>query len=501
MVNIRKKPKQKTSDRTWLSWTTLMLGGMLLLFLLVLAVSTIDRLNRTSELMQDSLAIRGSLLVEYLESATRASLRGGSARVVLLSDMAKEIYNYPQLRSLTIIDENGNVLVSMNKNTSRPEDLVASLNEEDWQTLRADQPFAVMLGQNLLLGRVFEPFAKNQDTFTRPPILPGSFSGSLPKIPGYRSAGHHGNNRHQPLDPNTQAWESMARLCAHLVNEPARLYALVELSNQEMHEQMKRDMHGALLLALIIFVGCALLAGALTWLVQHRNQEIENMRRTVAQNQHLAAVGRLAGSVAHEVRNPLSSLRGLVQLMTKNMATDSKEANYARVAVDEVDRLERVVSSLLNYTRPRTPRFVTIDPAESLRGVLALTRDDPKAKQVDIQLEIPPTLPQLEADPDLLRQVLLNLIINALEAINGPGSLRISAESDEESVTIRIEDSGSGLPKDQDIFDPFYSTKPQGSGLGLAIAQNITQSHKGSLKAYNSEKGGAVMELKLRLKQ
>jgi two-component system sensor histidine kinase HydH len=491
------------SDHSWLSWTTMMLGGMLVLFLLVLSISTMDRLNRTSELMLDSLVLKGNLVVEYLESATRASLRGGNARVVMLSDMIQEVYNQAQLLSLTIIDQEKRVVVNFTKDDTASESLPAHISEDEWLSLKEHGYFAVNMDNNLLLGKTFDPFRYGR----RPPLSSASGRSHhhqrANEALNYDYSDNIDNSQtelSQTANVSAQTWEGIVRLCASLLHEPVKLYALIKMSNYEIHQQIQRDMSSTILLALIIFAGCAMLAILLTWLVRNRNLEMQNMRRVIARNKHLAAVGRLAGTVAHEIRNPLSSLRGLVQLMAKNMPPESKEANYAKVAVDEVDRLERVVSSLLNYTQPRAPRFLALDLAESIGSVLQFIKDDTKAREVKLHLDLPQGLPLVEADPDLLRQVLLNLIINALEAINGAGNIWISAEAvdEHEYVLIRIKDDGPGLPKKEDIFDPFFSTKAQGSGLGLAIAQHIAKSHCGSLLARNSEGGGAILELKLK---
>jgi signal transduction histidine kinase len=371
--------------------------------------------------------------------------------------------------------------------------------------LRESGYFTVSISGSLLLGRNFEPFRQRWwPELSSSPDMSGhhAFRRDAHERAGNRTVLPEQDESYAGTSSATtvKTWEGLARLCAYLINQPAKLYALVEMSNHEIYQQIQRDMRNTIMLAVMIFVGCVVLAILLTWLVRNRNLEMQNMRRVVAQNKHLAAVGNLAGTIAHEVRNPLSSLRGLVQLIAKNLPEDSKEVEYAKVAVDEVQRLERVVSGLLNYTRPRTPRFVVLDFAETIRSVLQLVQDDNKAREVKLHLIMADTLPFIEADPDLLRQVLLNLIINALEAINGAGNIWISAEAaDEGFVLIKIKDDGPGLPKKEDVFDPFFSTKAQGGGLGLAIAQQIVKSHQGCcLTARNSEDGGAIFELKLK---
>lgn len=495
-----------------------MLVAMLLLFTIALALTTIDRLRRTNELMQESLALRGNLLVEYMETATRTSLRGSGARAVLLADLVQEISSNAKLGSLIIMDEHGKVMISLNKGSIDPQALVDSLSEEEWNALKEDRTFTVMTGDTMLLGRRFQPFSGSREApymlynsdhhnshlpGLPPPnqAVPYAYPGQSEKNMFYLPRRGLDQSTERTLDPGSQPWENMARLCLAVSRGSGKLYALVELSSQEVRIQSKRDLHSALLLAGIIFIGCTILAVAFTWLVRYRSREIQNLRRTMAENQHLAAVGRLAAAVAHEVRNPLSSLRGLVQLLGKNYTPGSKESNYAQVAVDEVDRLERVVSDLLNYSRPRTPRFLELDAGESIMAVLSFIKDDPRAKEVNIHCDIAKGLPTIPGDPDLMRQVLLNLIINALEAMNGQGNLWITAKIDESFLVVQIKDNGPGLPEGVDVFDPFFSDKPQGSGLGLAIARNIVMAHQGSLDGYNAPEGGAVMEIKLRLKQ
>lgn len=276
-------------------------------------------------------------------------------------------------------------------------------------------------------------------------------------------------------------------------------YVLVRLSTATLEEARDRDLQQALLLAGFIFLGTGLVSVAVLAAARHRGRELERLRREVAESEHLAAVGRLAGSVAHEVRNPLSALRGLVQFLAKGQEAGSKQAEYAAVAVAEVDRLERVVSGLLEYTRPRAPRLFPLDLEESLRGTLDLMKDDQRAQGVELNLRVEGALPTVEADPDQLRQVLLNLVVNALEALDGRGGLTISARPGKGQVTVEVADDGPGLPADalEQVFDPFYSTRQRGSGLGLAIARRIVLAHGGDIKAANRPEGGAVFTFTL----
>ncbi len=278
-------------------------------------------------------------------------------------------------------------------------------------------------------------------------------------------------------------------------------YALVRLSSASLIKARAQDLRQAWLLAGLIFLAGGAAALGLLAVARRRGRELERLRKEVIESEHLASVGRLAGSVAHEVRNPLSALRGLVQFLAKDREPGSKQAEYAQVAVAEVDRLERVVSGLLEYTRPRAPRRFPLDLEESLKSVLTLMQDDPRSQGVELNLELPASLPNVLADPDQVRQVLVNLLVNALEAVNGRGSITLSARPERWYVLVEVADDGPGLPPaDLDrLFDPFYSTRERGSGLGLAIAKRIVEAHGGVIKAANQPRGGAILTFTLPL--
>jgi signal transduction histidine kinase len=171
------------------------------------------------------------------------------------------------------------------------------------------------------------------------------------------------------------------------------------------------------------------------------------------------------------------------------------------VAVEEIDRLERVVSGLLDYTRPREPRPTALDLSETLRAALEFMAEDPRARGVDMDMEVAPSLPPVLADPDQVRQVLVNLVVNALEALNGEGRLRLRARQDGDRVVVEVADSGPGLPgvAPDELLDPFLSARERGAGLGLAIARRLVQAQGGELSAGSAPEGGALFTFTLPL--
>ncbi|MGD9124705.1 MAG: ATP-binding protein, partial [Desulfarculaceae bacterium] len=399
--------------------------------------------------------------------------------------LVEEMVKHPHMLSFALIGPEGKVLAFGKRGSESTENsaVLAGLPESIKDKVANNQPLEVFLGNELILGQPFEPFrgfgrmGRGMPPWAFP-LSPGHHS----RVPG---AGHMRGRRF---------WGDQEK-------RPEKIYALVRISTQDFLDARRKAVQEALILAALIFLA----AGAASWglwaVARRRSQEMDRLRREVAQAEHLASLGRLAGSVAHEVRNPLSALRGLVQLLAKGHNSETREAKYAEAAVEEVDRLERVVSGLLDYTRPREPRRFPLDLGESLQSVMQLMSDDPRAQGVETAVDVSPGLPQVSADPDQIRQVLLNLVVNALEAMNGRGRLSLSARPLQDRVEVVVEDNGPGLPSGdpEQIFDPFFSTRDRGTGLGLAIARRIIRAHGGQLSAGPSAQGGARFSFTLPL--
>ena len=217
-------------------------------------------------------------------------------------------------------------------------------------------------------------------------------------------------------------------------------------------------------------------------------REIKELEAKIHRNEKLAAIGRLAASVAHEIRNPLSSIKGLAQYLEKKMAPQKEDQLYASVIVREVDRLNRVVEDLLHYARPRPPVLKPCSLAELLNHALKLIESDAKNKGVtiDVQQEELSSVPLLLVDRDQITQALLNVFINALDAMEANGKLSIQTllTKEEREIELNISDTGCGIaPEDMTkIFDPFYSNKKTGTGVGLPLAHQIIEAHGGSIR-------------------
>jgi len=222
----------------------------------------------------------------------------------------------------------------------------------------------------------------------------------------------------------------------------------------------------------------------------------------VAEKRELLA--RLLGRLAHEVRNPLSSLDVHVQLLEEDLgalAPQMREQLTPRLEIihGELHRLEGIVERFLRLASPAGVDLEPVDIRKILTHVCELLRPEAKARAIEVCRRADDSLPRVMADPVQLTQALLNLVINAIQAVERNGRIEVSAGFADGSVSVSVSDNGPGVPPEKlaFIFDPYYTTKSEGSGLGLWIAQQIVTAHGGSLQAQNKPSGGARFTMRL----
>ncbi len=220
--------------------------------------------------------------------------------------------------------------------------------------------------------------------------------------------------------------------------------------------------------------------------------EVRRLQEEIRRSEKLAALGGLAAGVAHEIRNPLSSIKGFATFFMERFSKDTEEKRAAQIMIQEVERLNRVISELLEFARPSELKIKETDIGDVLEHSLRLVEEDAKSKGVKIELMKKGDVPSVLIDRDRFFQVLLNLYLNAIEAMEGGGRLSVSlSSSDGKEVSIEITDTGKGIESADvnRIFDPYFTTKPKGTGLGLAIVHKIVEAHGGDIKV--SSKPGA----------
>ena len=230
--------------------------------------------------------------------------------------------------------------------------------------------------------------------------------------------------------------------------------------------------------------------------------EIRSLRQEIAKNQRLATVGRLAAGVAHEIRNPLSSIKGFATYFKERYADNAADTQTATIMIQEVERLNRVVSQLLDFARPVTIKRQEINVARFIAASLERIEHQLKEKAIVVSTRIADDTLAIYADADHLAQVLLNLYLNAIQAMEDGGQLTIIAEPESSGMLLlQIRDTGSGIANEElaHIFDPYFTTKATGTGLGLAIAHNIITAHRGRISVDSRPGQGTTVTIALPL--
>lgn len=227
----------------------------------------------------------------------------------------------------------------------------------------------------------------------------------------------------------------------------------------------------------------------------------DELERQMREAERLAAVGRMAGAVAHEVRNPLSSIRGLAFLLQNKFAEGSRERESAALLVRETERLNRTITEMLELTRPAPPVLSPVDMGALLKQSLALMAAELGEAGITARLDCPDGLPHVLGDADRLRQVLMNVLLNARQAMEGGGELaaRLALSADGRFLELTVADTGPGIPPDTlaHVFEPYFTTKPGGSGIGLAVTRKIVTDHRGLIDIESGEGQGATVRVRL----
>jgi signal transduction histidine kinase len=251
--------------------------------------------------------------------------------------------------------------------------------------------------------------------------------------------------------------------------------------------------------------------------VRRATAELEETQKQLFQSEKLAALGKLSAGIAHEIRNPLTSIKILIHSLVDEMATEASREKDLRVIESEIQRVNKIIKQFLDFARPREPALEPTDILEVLQQTANLLSYEMEAQEISLQRSFPPELPRVLADKEQMMQVFLNLMLNAIQAMPQGGELCIAARLPGDGpqpakekrlmgkggrgnfVEISIADTGVGIPEEikGKLFEPFFSTKEEGIGLGLSIAQRIVEQHGGRIRAESISRKGATFFVEL----
>ncbi len=235
--------------------------------------------------------------------------------------------------------------------------------------------------------------------------------------------------------------------------------------------------------------------------LQLTRRRVEAANRRLIQAEKLASIGRISASIAHEIRNPLTSVKLNIQKVMESESLDSMDKEHLDISQEGIGHIENFIKEMLNFTRVSELQLDYFSVEQIVDESIKMIRDTLKLKDVEIIKEVQGLFPQVLVDGDKIRQVLLNILHNAYEAVNKGGKIAINLSLLKgrrgRKVRILVSDNGPGIPKEdrENIFEPFYTTKSTGIGLGLANARKIIEQHKGSIRAFFEKDRGACFEI------
>jgi len=241
--------------------------------------------------------------------------------------------------------------------------------------------------------------------------------------------------------------------------------------------------------------------------IESQLHALEASQRLALQNEKLAAIGRLAAGIAHEVRNPLGVIRASASMVREHFTSGEEAYRACDFIREEIDRLNGLITSLLNFARPADLRLQPVAIEHVIDKALHLTSDELQRRDITLTRERAGMSPPVLADPDLVAQVVFGLLVNAAEAIDQHGLIIVRTLSDQNEVGVEVIDTGPGIAStdSERIFEPFFTTKPTGTGLGLPMAARIVQAHGGAIEVVTdrnveSKRTGAHFRIRLPLR-
>src|SRR5271169_212091 len=229
-------------------------------------------------------------------------------------------------------------------------------------------------------------------------------------------------------------------------------------------------------------------------------EEIQRLHQTqMSRAEHFATLGELAAGLAHEIRNPLAGIAGVIEIIGRDLPPNSPARSVIKDAKEEAVQINRILTELLEIARPKPPQFQVKDIGSTAEHAVMFARQQAVTKRITIEMEVTGDIPPVVHDPNQVNQVLLNLLLNAIQSMDNPGTIRVLLETEEDAVLIAVADEGKGIPPENlpNIFRPFFTTKGHGTGLGLSLARRTVEAHGGQIDVTSEVGKGSRFEIRL----
>ncbi len=452
------------------SVTSFGLGGAFVLALVAALVLwlAISGRHREQRVVAQVMAAQGETLIRAMEAGGRVGLRGPGAGFRLRT-LLDEMIQQEDLRFLAVVRPNG-LLEAFSESTDGvglDRAALAALPAQDdpaWVVVQRES------GPLFVVFRVYRPLRRpqfNEHSFAQVPFM--------------------------PLDRKVPPPQPKKRPAKRPAQQVKPMLVAVGLDAAPYLRAARKDV---MTVAVTCALGLALVAMAgLSFFWRRKVAALEGRK---VRAERLAALGTLAAGVAHEIRNPLSSIKGFATYFGEKFAPGSPDRELAQVMVGEAERLNRVVSELLELTRPFELRLEPRNPSELLRHALMLVEGDCRAGGIDVEAETG-SEDLVPLDADRMRQALLNVLLNAIQAMPAGGTLGASVVRVRDRLEFHVRDTGPGIRAEDAarIFDPYFTTRGKGTGLGLPLVQKIIEAHGGRVRVVSEPGVGTEIILEI----
>ena len=229
-------------------------------------------------------------------------------------------------------------------------------------------------------------------------------------------------------------------------------------------------------------------------------EEIHRLHQTqMSRAEHFATLGELAAGLAHEIRNPLAGIAGVIEIVSRDLPPNSPARSVIKDAKEEAIQINRILTDLLETARPKAPQFQVKEIAGTIEHAVMFARQQAITKRIMIEFNNTEAIPAVDHDPNQINQVLLNLLLNAIQAMDKPGTIHATVRRDGDNALVTVADEGKGIAPENlaNIFRPFFTTKGHGTGLGLSLARRIVEAHGGTIRVRSEVGKGTQFELRL----
>jgi len=278
----------------------------------------------------------------------------------------------------------------------------------------------------------------------------------------------------------------------------------------EVVQDLSEDYQTIFRIQILVVITCTVLMGALfvvlvfvvkrgESIIEQRAEERMRLKEQLSRVERMSAMGEMAAGISHEIRNPLGIIRSSAELLKKKVAKIDPSNALPDIIVEEANRLNGIITDFINFARPRSPKLNPCRLDDVIEKTLTFLAPQIEGRGYTIERAYQNPLPDIMGDAPMLHQSLLNLFINAMQAMPNGGHIRVGLRAEAGRVRIEIDDAGQGIPAGlaEKIWDPFFTTKDKGTGLGLGIVKNIIEAHGGSIRIANREPQGARVAIEL----